>query len=114
MRPWSRSRGILNVTLVAALIAAVGATSLVGGSCRTDGDVEVTLFTLGFQAIALLFVFGTANFALSFAKWAERFVPSATIDRYRRFAFVMLIGAAATLPFALPLFLSLGPCAPRP
>ena len=65
--------------------------------------VEITLFTIGFQAIGYLFMMGLANVCYGLGQFSERLIRPAEVDSFRRQVFAFGFCFSVFLPFTIPL-----------
>jgi hypothetical protein len=74
---------------------------------RTD-EFEITAFTTPFQAAAFLVCVAIANGCFFLGPALERFVPTAMIPKYRKWAFRAGLGVSVALPLLVPVLFYLG------
>lgn len=82
--------------------------------CRGVPGVEITIFTILFQAIGYAVAMLIANGFYSLGAIVERRVAQGNIDRYRRYAYWSGVCFSVALPLTIPALVWILGCQPGP
>jgi MFS family permease len=88
--------------VVAGFLAFVAYAVLGSWLLFDDPDFEITIFTVGFQASAYLFMMVFANFCFLLGPFSERFVRPLDLSHYRHTCFRLGFWFSVLLPFSVP------------
>jgi hypothetical protein len=105
-RWWAAHRKPYNFALIAAGCGAFWSVLLVLWVCENRlGDVEVTIFMMGFQGIVFLVAMAVANVCYNLGPLGERIVRPSDVDRFRTRVYALGLWFSVALPFLVPVLL---------
>lgn len=108
---WSARRRKYNIALAIAGLGAFLAYGMVPElPCTSGPEIEITLFTIPFQAFGYLVVMAIANLCFNLGRWLERGVRPQSVALYRRWAWGLGCGFSVILPFTIPIFVAVSRC----
>jgi hypothetical protein len=104
---WASRRWKYNKGLIIAGIAAFLLYAILGGILIEpyDNDFEVTLFTIGFQGIAYLFMMGIANLFYFLGPVLDKALNKDNTDKFRISLFNTGYWFSVALPFLIPIMI---------
>jgi hypothetical protein len=103
---WAKHRLMYNIFLVVAGVSAFACMVLIGETfCQADSGYEITVFTIGFQAIGYLMAMVLANVLYGLGSLLERAVNPQYLQPYRKCAFALGTAFSVALPFLVPALL---------
>ena len=76
------------------------------GFQRTEEPPEITLFTLGFQAVGYLLMMGVANLCYGLGRLSEELFRPTDTETFRYRVFALGFCFSVFLPFTIPLLLA--------
>jgi hypothetical protein len=112
---WASRRLRYNVGLVVAGVLGFICYAAAIQRCidlHSQGDFEITIFTIVFQACAYLVMIGIANVCYCLGPWSERRLRPRNAARYRKIAFRLGFWFSVLLPFTPSALLVLS-CSPH-
>jgi len=105
---WSARRWRYNLGLVGAgIMAFVACLIVLGIFSDTLKDVEVTAFTIAFQAVGYLICMVIANVCYQLGPLTEHWLHPKNTTKYRRITFALGFWFSVALPFSIPMLLAI-------
>lgn len=106
---WSRRRLHYNIGLVVAgVLAFVAYAAIVSVFMDHKPDVEITAFTIMFQALGYLIAMGVANVCYFLGPLSERTIKPKDVRRYRKITYGLGFWFSMLLPFSVPALAAYG------
>ncbi len=68
-------------------------------------DLEITVFTISFQAIGYLIMIGIANLFYNFGAMFEKIINPKELSQYRKLTYNLGFWFSCSLPFLIPIIL---------
>ena len=103
---WRKNRSKYNIGLIISGITAFVLSLIVIKIVTNESnylDLDITIFTLFFQAIGYLIMIGIANLFYSLGSISERIIKPKNPEKYRNITFKIVFWFSFGLPFLVPL-----------